>query len=148
MTTLTSLISISSLSLLSIIYSSSDRSKYELIHQRKVFEESFSSIDSSSWKGVFSSSNFSRRISFATARAWYAIGCGARVEPYARSRIAITTHAEDGMVVDITDDSIPHSHAIIIDRTELNQQQFTQIRNTAIEREAKHDQEKGIVNTD
>jgi hypothetical protein len=47
------------------------------------------------------------------------------------------------MVVDITDDSIPHIHAIIIDRNELNQQQFTQIRKIAIELEAKHDQEKG-----
>ena len=61
-------------------------------------------------------------------------------------KVDITTHVDDGMVVDITGHAIPRSHAICIDRTELNQQQFNAIRNIAIELENKRDQEQGIVN--
>jgi hypothetical protein len=82
-----------------------------------------------------------RRVLIALAEKWL-------LEFSTNKKIDITTHVEDGMVVDVTGHSIPRSHAIIIDRTELNREQFTQIRNIAIELEAKHDQEKGIDNAD
>ena len=61
-------------------------------------------------------------------------------------RVDITTHVDDGMVVDITGHAILRSHAIVIDMTELNQQQLHAIRNIALELENKRDQEQGIVN--